>query len=157
MCIENSCFFTGHRHIPEDDEPYIREKLCEKIEILIKKGVTNFISGGAYGFDTICAEEVLNMKKRYPHIRLYLFLPCVNHNLRWNKESREHFDKIMHQADSVITTSEFSYFNGCTILRNTTMVKSALYCIAYYQGRGNGTKQTINCAKEHNRIIVNIG
>lgn len=156
MSVSESCFFTGHRDIPEEEIPQIREKLCEKIDILIKKGVINFISGGAYGFDTICAEEVLNMKQRYPHIRLFLFLPCLNHTARWNKESRSHFEKIMRCADSVITTSDYSYFNGCTIIRNTTMVKSALYCIAYYRGTGNGTRQTLECAKEHNRIIVNI-
>ena len=156
MDISRACFFTGHRNVPREEEADLRVRLREKINILVKKGVTDFISGGAYGFDTICAEEVLEMKKRYPHIRLQLFLPCANHNSRWRKSSREYFKTIMDRADVVIKISEFNYFNGCTIVRNTSMAKSALYCIAYYKGTEGGTQNTVRQAAELNRIIVNI-
>ena len=156
MKTEKSCFFTGHRNIPVELEDNIRESLREKINILVKKGVTDFISGGAYGFDIICAEEVLDMKQKYPHIRLHLFLPCANHNLRWKKSSRDHFEFIMQKADSVIHTTEFNYFHGCTIIRNNAMVKSALYCIAYNNTEGSGTDYTLRYARELGRIIVNI-
>ena len=89
MSIYKSCFFTGHRNIPYNLYERVREDVREKMRILIKKGITDFIAGGAYGFDMLCAEEVIKMKKVYPHIKLNIFLPCSDHNIRWNKRNKE--------------------------------------------------------------------
>lgn len=156
MSIQTACFFTGHRNIPSSLEQQIRENVREKIIILAKKGIIDFISGGAYGFDTICAEEVLNVKKRYPHIRLNLFLPCRSHTKLWNKRTKEHFEQLMKKADSIIKTADTDYFYGCMKLRNHSMANSALYCIAYCKRGKSGTIQTLAYAKKLGRIIVNI-
>ena len=54
-----------------------RDKLlsCLREEILnkINDGVTTFIAGGAIGFDTMAAEQVIDMRSDYP-IRLLLYL-----------------------------------------------------------------------------------
>ena len=66
-----TCFFTGHRKIADSILDEIKIKLTENIEkLIIDYDVNNFISGGALGFDTISAEIVCEMKKKYPHIKL---------------------------------------------------------------------------------------
>lgn len=156
MEIYKSCFFTGHRNISYKLYDKVREDVKEKICILTKKGVTDFIAGGAYGFDMICAEEVIKMKKRFPHIKLSIFLPCINHTVRWNNSNKQKFEYVRKNADYVINISNEEYFHGCMKLRNQAMAKNALYCIAYYLYGTSGTFQTLNFAKDLERIIVNI-
>ena len=71
-----TCCFSGHRaqSLPwgfnEKDERCKKMKSRLKKEIIsaINSGYSTFICGMALGFDTICAEMVLKLKKNYPHI-----------------------------------------------------------------------------------------
>ena len=60
----NTCFFTGHRMIPENSRQEIMQKtadLCK--ELITKNNVNVFIAGGALGFDTLAATEIIKLKK----------------------------------------------------------------------------------------------
>ena len=63
---EKTCFFTGHRKIPQEDYQTIRSRTAAAVERLIQQGVVYYGAGGALGFDTLAAEVVLEMKKKYP-------------------------------------------------------------------------------------------
>ena len=73
--IAKTCCFTGHRDL-YDDAIEIKQNLKKAIITLIKNDVSNFITGGARGFDTLAAETVIELKKSYPEIQLILALPC---------------------------------------------------------------------------------
>ena len=72
----HTCCFTGHRSqkLPwkfnEDDLRYkmTRSRVKDEIENAITKGYNHFISGKAIGFDIMCAEIVLEFKKKYKNI-----------------------------------------------------------------------------------------
>ena len=70
-----TCCFTGHRKIPPAQYQKIAQRLKLEIEALIKRCVVYFGVGGALGFDTIAAEAVLELRKKYPQIRLILVSP----------------------------------------------------------------------------------
>ena len=59
---EKCCCFTGHRRIPEQEMLWVRRRLREEILDLAQKGVDTFLTGGALGFDTLAAQEVLRMR-----------------------------------------------------------------------------------------------
>ena len=72
--MKNICF-TGHRQIRNDGTLTIR--LEETLRNLIEQhGATDFYSGSAIGWDTLCAKTVLKLRSTYPHIRLHLVFPC---------------------------------------------------------------------------------
>lgn len=76
--MKNICF-TGHRQIRNDSRLIAR--LEETLRNLIEQhGATDFYSGGAIGWDTLCAETVLKLRSTYPHIRLHLVSPAVKLN-----------------------------------------------------------------------------
>ena len=51
---KNACCFTGHREIPPEDREPLRAALLSEIQRLYaEKGVTEFYTGGARGFDTM--------------------------------------------------------------------------------------------------------
>lgn len=67
--------FSGHRKLPEDNAE-LKNSLESAIIKLIEQGVIYFGAGGALGFDMLAEETVLQLKQRYPQIRLILVLPC---------------------------------------------------------------------------------
>ena len=94
-----TCCFSGHRNIPADKEEEIRIKLIEELEKLINKGYRFFAAGGALGFDTMAAIEVLNLRRKYPHIKLIMVLPCKDQSKYWNKADKNIYEFIKKQSD----------------------------------------------------------
>ncbi len=148
-----SCCFTGHRIIPSADLPKIKKALSETVRILAEGGMTEFICGGALGFDTLAAEEVLRQKEDFPHIRLTLCLPCKNQAERWNQTQKAVYERILDAADSTVCLFD-RYVPGCMQMRNRYMVDHAHVCIAYYTGGSGGTAYTVRYAKDKNVRIL---
>lgn len=149
-----TCCFTGHRpqKLPwgfdEDDERCEKMKAQTErlIEMAINSGYENFLTGMALGFDIIVAEILLKLKKAYPHIKIVGALPCKNQDCVWRKEQRKRYKKILRKLDNIRCIYE-NYEEGCNHERNKYMIDNSSLCIALYDGKGGGTKQTIDYAK----------
>ncbi len=152
--IENVCCFTGHRLIYDDIE-YIQDAVSSAVQMMILNGVSIFISGGAIGFDTICAKIIIEKKKENPDIKLYLALPCHNQDYRWNMSQKAEYKYIIENADKVEYISD-KYSPWCMHIRNRYMVDNSKYVIAYCKSEKGGTFYTVNYAKKKNKIINNI-
>ena len=60
----NTCCFFGHRKIKETNE--LRERLKEIIEdMIINKNVREFLFGSKSEFDSLCHQEVSELKVKY--------------------------------------------------------------------------------------------
>ena len=122
--IPKACFFTGHRIIRDDKKQlinFLRDEILNKIN----DDVTVFIAGGALGFDTIAAEQVIDIRKDYDAIRLCLYLPCINQDADWNEADRIRFEKIKELADEVYYVTKEEYTDGCMKKRTRAMVEGA--------------------------------
>ena len=153
--ISKSCFFTGHRAIPQSEKNKIKQRvmtLCN--ELIEKHGVLHFIAGGALGFDTLAALSVIELKKTYPDIRLHLFLPCTDQHSRWTAYQKQIWKSIKLAADDYRYITNPTYVTGCMQLRNRAMVESAQFGIAYCTRNFGGTYSTGKLAKNANRNIV---
>ena len=155
MLKENSICFTGHRKIPDERIENIRSALSENIEDLILKGYTYFLAGGALGFDTMAAEAVLELREKYPEVKLKLVLPCLSQTNGWSIEDKIKYDDIKEKADEVHYTS-MSYYRGCMHTRNRYLVDNASLCIAYYRRSGSGTAYTVNYAELSKIQVINL-
>lgn len=153
--INKSCCFTGHRKISSDEYKMIVEKLELKIIELIESGIIYFRCGGALGFDTLVAKLIINLKIKYPYIRLILILPCVEQTKWWKEEDREVYKYIIDNSDEILYTSKY-YFRGCMFKRNRTLVDGSRFCICYLTKNSGGTFYTVNYAKEKGLIVYNI-
>ena len=154
---ESTCFFTGHRTIPTDLIPEVTRLTREQIYLHAARGYTDFICGGAVGFDTVAAVQVAKVKAGGTPIRLILALPCRDQTALWkDTEMLRLYQRIKGTADEVIYISDL-YHDGCMKERNRFMVDSSSACIAYYNGsRMGGTAQTVRMAEKKQITIANI-
>ncbi len=148
------CCFTGHRDL-DGKAREIYRRTYDAVENCIAQGYDEFRAGGALGFDTLAAMVVLELKKKYPQVRLVLYLPCREQEKYWTTENKARYAAILEQADEVKILSDH-YYRGCMFVRNRAMVEGSDLCIAYLRS-GGGTKMTVDYAKKKNVTIINMG
>ncbi len=161
--FEKSCCFTGHRKIESPNMDVIIKKLSLEIGWMIGHGITDFYAGGALGFDTIAALEILWYKQQGCPVKLHLMLPCPEQAVHWNEKDTAIYNDILNRADTVTVVAE-KYHPGTMLQRNRAMVDASKYCICYYDHTiedgivkpKGGTLYTINYARKLERSIVNL-
>lgn len=152
-----TCFFTGHRKIPRDKQEKIKQSVRKNIEnLIIKYDVKNFICGGALGFDTIAAETITEMKQLYPHIKLYLYIPCRDQEKLWSQDNKKKYAKILSEADDILYVSDAPYSKDCMHKRNLKMIEDAFFCIAFCLESRSGTGFTVRNAQMAGKNVFNI-
>ena len=152
---DKTCFFSGHRDLPQEKYVEVQEKIEQAVESLIAQGVQYFGTGGSMGFDTIAALTVLKVKRRHPEIRLVLILPYHDYSSNWPPKGKRLFAQIASLADKTIYTSE-RYYNGCMYKRNRHMADQSGWCICYLERGTGGTAYTVSYAKSIGVQIINL-
>lgn len=153
--------FTGHRpqNLPfgfnEEDPRCIRMRrmLARKTEeLILQQCATHFISGMAIGVDMICAEIVLELSQKYPHITLECAVPCKSQPNKWSDSMKERYCSILERCNKVTIIQE-KYTSDCMHKRNRYMIECADIVIAVWDGKPSGTGYTVNYAKEKGRKV----
>ena len=153
--IAKTCCFTGHRVIPTECRAVLTRRLEETLCFHIEKGYLYFGAGGALGFDTLVAQTILRLKRRFPQIKLILVLPCLSQTKSWRAEDIEKYERIKAAADKVVYTSK-EYYRGCMFARNRHLVDNSSLCICYLTKSTGGTAYTVNYAKQKGLTVVNL-
>jgi uncharacterized phage-like protein YoqJ len=147
--------FTGHRQISYEDAVRIPALLERVLTELCERGATVFRAGGAIGFDTVAALKVLELKERYPHIRLELILPCRNQTEHWEATAVRTYQYILSLADSHRFLFD-TYFEGCMLERDRHLVDGADVCVTYCNRSRGGTAFTLTRAIRAGLEIINL-
>lgn len=155
------CFFTGHRKIPDPDKTNVLVRMRSSISYLYSKGVKTFHAGGARGFDTLAAAEIIDLRRYHPDMRLALNLPFPNQTDHWDERSARFYQFFLQRADEVHYACEKNVSDRETarkflLMRNRTMVNSALYGITYFSGARGGTSYTLSYAEKSGCEIINL-
>lgn len=153
---ETSCCFTGHRRISPQDGLWLRRMLRQEILRMAQEGVRSFLAGGALGFDTMAAQEVLRMRAEYlPDLELVLVLPCVGQEEKWRQRDAAVYRVLLRQADQVIYTGTQRQ-KGCMFRRNRFLVDHSAYCICYQVTQRGGTAYTVQYARNQGLQVSNL-
>lgn len=151
-----TCCFTGHRvqKLPwRSDEKSkaciaLKATLRSEIEKAIQRGYKTFLCGMALGFDTYCAEAVLELKKQYPDIKLVGALPCENQDSNWSAKNKARYRLLLNQLDKIRCIYEKYTGVECMFERNRYMVNNSSLMIALFNGKPGGTQSTIEYARQ---------
>ena len=152
---ETTACFTGHRALKNDVLSELRVRTAEAVSQAYENGYRTFLCGGARGFDTLAALEVIRFRKSRPDVRLVLAVPCRNQASRWSAEDRELWDSVCGGADDVIILSEV-YYDGCMQARNRFMVDASSLCLCYMIRFQGGTWSTVRYALHNGLILKNL-
>lgn len=139
-----TCFFTGHRTL---NEKKIRPLVRSEIEKAYSLGYIYYGAGGALGFDSLAAEEVLAAKQLHPEICLILVLPYPDYKNKWKMEDIARMENIMKKADKVVHVQN-SYSKDAYLARNRRMADYSSRCICYKEKDRGGTAYTLAYVEE---------
>lgn len=139
-----SCAFTGHRTLYGGFSP---RKLKAEIKKLILGGADTFYNGMAMGFDLLAAEKVLELKKKFPHIKLVLCIPCFGQEKQFSEKDKKRYAEIYQKADEKVLHSNH-YYNGCMQVRNRYMADRADILMAYCVQEKGGAAYTVKYFKK---------
>lgn len=149
--------FTGHRKIPENVTPVLRELLSEILDSLYDRGARIFKAGGAVGFDTMAAQAVIDLKIRREdrNVKLHLCLAAPDQAKNFSRFDSIIFRMVKENADSVSYESEkantSSYF-----ARNRALVNGSDVCVAYCTKQSGGTYYTCTRALTSGVEFINL-
>ena len=144
-----NCCITGHRDIPEQHLPAVREALRREIARAIDEGCTGFLSGFARGVDLWFAELVAECKRAHPQVRLEAAIPYAG-RLRTPDPL---FQRLLVACDTVTVHSQ-EYDRACFWARDRAMVDASDLVLAVYDGRrGGGTHYTLRYAQAQQRRV----
>ena len=125
----------------------LKVDLENKIVKSIQDGYS--VTGMAPGIDLWAGCIVLQLKDRFPGIKLIAAVPYPEFRERRNDEWKGKYDRILSGADCIQiiwpTPSAAAYQR-----RNEWMVDHSSKVIAVYNGKASGTRNTIHYAKERN-------
>ena len=150
-----TCCFTGHRTIAPATRTHLTALLNRTLDELIADGFCEFRTGGARGFDTLTALCVLALRKKHPHVRLCLYLPCRDQTKDWPIGEHMIFESILKQADEVHYLFP-TYQPGCMHARNRALVNGSDLCIAYLTANRGGTLYTCSYALKQGVQLLNL-
>ena len=151
----HSCAFTGHRKIEEGHKGRIDELLRRAIAFAYEGGCRLFLTGGALGFDTLAAKEILRFRMTHPDIALKVILPCKNQFESWTPSQVNMYEYTLANADEVEYISDV-YTDGCMRERNRRLVDQADMLIAYVSRSHSGSGQTVRMASNDGKVIFNL-
>ncbi|MBQ3562582.1 MAG: DUF1273 family protein [Clostridia bacterium] len=160
---EKTCFFAGHRpyrfSFPPDQERAFYENLIlnirSAVRSLVLNGCDTFLCGGSIGFDILCAEEVILLKREFPFVKLVCVLPFEKHYEDFQPAWRNKFLNILAYADYVEYASR-EYVDGCYHERKQKMLDNSSHMLTYFDGRGGGTARILAAAQLKKLKIINL-
>ena len=152
--VQTACF-TGHRVIHESDLTVVRAITFAAVRSAYLDGYRVFISGGARGFDTVAAREVLRFRTVHPDVRLVIAVPCAGQSDKWPAADRAEYHSILCDADQVIVLSDI-YYDGCMQSRNRFMVDHSSLCFCYMTRFEGGTWSTVRYALHQGITLRNL-
>ena len=88
---------------------YLKKFIENRLTAFIEDGVEWFIIGGELGVELWSGEVVLELKEKYPEVKLAVIFPYTSFGENWNETNRGLLDSVVHQADYVNYTSNKDY------------------------------------------------
>lgn len=153
-CMQ-ACSFTGHRKIEEKHIGKIDELLLRAIAYAYGEGCRKFYVGGALGFDTIAAKQVIFFRMSHPDAELHVIVPCKNQCEGWSPSQISMYEYTLSSADHVEYLFE-NYRDGCMRARNQRLVDLSDIIIAYVARDHSGAAQTVRMAKRSGKTVYNL-
>ena len=150
-----SCSFTGHRQIKSEHRAKLPDILSRAIEYAYSKGCRRFLCGGAIGFDTEAARQIIRFRVTHPDVTFVLLLPCLNQSENWSDAQKSRYEYTLSVADEVVYVSQ-NYTSKCMKERNERLASEGDILISYVSKNNSGAAQTSRMASNLGKEVYNL-
>jgi len=159
--------FSGHRpeRLPGYGDPNspkmkpLITALQQELVRAVEQGKTTRIHGCRAGWDIVCGEQAINIKKQFPHVRIISVAPYsanfFSKEKCWTPEWVSRAREVFRQHDYGISLTDY-YHSGIYYERNRVLISHSSMLICYYDGKGGGTKYTVDRAIEKGMPVQNL-
>ena len=149
------CAFTGHRRIEERHRSRISDLLVRAINYAYSEGCRTFITGGALGFDTLAAKEIIRFKMSHSDVRFKMVIPCKNQADGWSDLQISLYEYTLSNADEIEYVAD-DYNESCMRDRNQRLADYCDIMIAYQSKPYSGAAQTVRMAQRAGKTVYNL-
>ena len=150
-----NCSFTGHRSIPYSHEERLSSLLGRAIAYAYEEGCRNFYTGGAIGFDTMAARQLISFRISHRDVKIIVAVPCKDQDAMWTDAQKDNYAFILSNADEIIFVSE-EYTKDCMRKRNEYLADVCDILIAYSGRSSSGSAQTVRMAEARGKTVYNL-
>ena len=154
-CLMKVCAFTGHRKIEDGHKSRIDGLLLRAISYAYENGCRTFATGGALGFDTLAAREIIRFRMSHPDVKFIAVLPCRNQSDSWTSAQVNMYEYTILNADEIEYVSD-EYTDGCMKKRNQRLAEMCDMLIAYVSRPYSGSAQTVRMASTLGKVVYNL-
>lgn len=128
----------------------VEDKLPQVLEELIHKGYSVFYDGNSGAFDKKCATSVIELKHKYPHIKLIRILTYYHHN-------KDKYEIPSCYDGSILPDLEELHYKQKIIKRNEWIIDNCDILVCHILNTYNsGAYRTLKYAQKKNKIVINI-
>ena len=149
------CAFTGHRRIEERHRNKISDLLVRAINYAYTEGCRCFVTGGALGFDTLAAKEIIRFRMSHPDVIFKIIIPCKNQCESWSDAQISLYEYTLANADEIEYVAD-DYNDECMRLRNQRLADLCDIMIAYQNRPYSGAAQTVRMATKAGKAVYNL-
>lgn len=139
-----TCTFFGHRNTPKEVSAELRRILVDLIE---RRGVTEFLVGSQGAFDSIVKRELRSLKESYP-IRFAVVLAYLTNADVLTEEEAD--DTVFPEGIECVPKRFAIDF------RNKWMVGKSDYVVTYVKHSFGGAAKFKEYAERKNKAVINI-
>ncbi|WP_239618578.1 DUF1273 domain-containing protein [Cohnella mopanensis] len=90
---------------------YIKKAITARLIPLIEEGLEWVITPGQYGVDLWACEVVIELKERFPDLKLSIITAFSNPDENWKEDKKEYYQRLLKGVDYLGTVSKQPY-NG---------------------------------------------
>ena len=89
--------------------PYIRKAIEAKLVPLLEDGLEWVVTPGQYGVDLWASETAIELKGRYPNLKVSIVTAFAGQEEKWKEDKQEYYRGIVRRADHFASVSKQPY------------------------------------------------
>ncbi len=147
-------FLFGRKRIRRSNSELIQKVQEHIVRLIENEGVDQFFVGEAGGFEKDAYKAVLNVKEKYPHIKIILVISRIP-ELHATGVDVSHIVQQRAYCDDFILPDKCAvgYKRLCVVYRNQYIITHADFIIAYNKYKGRAYKFCMQAKNKGVRVI----
>ncbi|WP_445506023.1 DUF1273 domain-containing protein [Niallia sp. 03190] len=132
---------------------YIKEAIRKNIEMMVEEGLEWILISGQIGTELWAAEVAYELQtEKYPNLKVGVFTPFLDQELRWKEANKEWYEEVLMQADYIDSVSKKPYENPSQLKANNIFLlqKSDVLLLFYDEEKEGSSKYLYHLAKQYN-------